>query len=75
MMNTINFLNEIKDILEIEDESFNENSQINFTSLATLSIIVFIDENFNKQIKAGDLKNVNTPKHLMDLIGMDQFDH
>jgi hypothetical protein len=37
-------------------------------------VIVFVDENFNKQIKANDLKNVSSPHDLMVLIGLENFD-
>ena len=68
------FLNELKELLEIEEANFLENTPINLTSIATLSVIVFVDENFNKQIKANNLKNVNSPLDLMILIGLEKFE-
>jgi acyl carrier protein len=63
------FYNELKDILEIEDETLNDESEIHLTSLSTLSIMAFIYENFEKQVKASDLRNIGCVKDLMNLIG------
>ena len=73
-MKKINFLGELKEMLEIEDENFSDDAPINLTSLGTLSVIVFVDENFNKQIKADDLKKVRSPKDLMMMIGIENFE-
>jgi acyl carrier protein len=68
------FLNELKELLEIDESNFLEDAQINLTSIEILSVMVFIDENFNKQIPANDLKSVRSPKDLMILIGLERFD-
>lgn len=68
------FLNELKEQLEIEDANFLEYTPLNLTSIATLSVIVFVDENFNKQLNASDLKSVRSPQDLMILIGLENFD-
>ena len=59
-MKKINFLGELKEMLEIEDENFSDDAPINLTSLGTLSVIVFVDENFNKQIISYLYKTFNT---------------
>jgi len=67
------FFRELTDTLEL-DNIINETTNLHLTSLATLSIIVFIDEKFDKQIKANDFKNVHSIKALMELIGMERFE-
>lgn len=62
------FFNELKETLEL-DGDINEKTSLNITSLAALSLIVFIDENFNKQISAAQLKKVATINDLIELIG------
>jgi len=62
------FFNELKETLEL-DGDINEKTSLNITSLAALSLIVFIDENFNKQISAAQLKKVATVNDLIELIG------
>ena len=66
------FFEELKDALEL-DGIVNESTLLYLSSLATLSLIAFIDENFNKQIKAIDLKKVNSVALLMELIGLENF--
>lgn len=73
-MKKFDFLIELKDALMYEDGNLNEDTSIQLTSLTTLSVIVLIDENFNKQIKAVDLKNVATPGELMQVIGIENFE-
>jgi len=62
------FFNELKETLEL-DGDINEKTSLNITSLAALSLIVFIDENFNKQVSAAQLKKVATVNDLIELIG------
>jgi acyl carrier protein len=68
------FLHELKELLEFEETNISEITPINLTSIATLSVIVFVDENFSKQINASDLKNVRSLYDLMVLIGIENFD-
>jgi acyl carrier protein len=67
------FLNELKDLLEIDGSSFTFDTPLSLTSIETLGVIIFVDENFNKQISAKDLKMVKSPKDLMMLIGKELF--
>jgi acyl carrier protein len=62
------FFNELKETLEL-DGDINEKTSLNITSLAALSLIIFIDENFNKQISAAQLKKVATVNDLIELVG------
>lgn len=71
-MERMNFFDQLKDVLEL-DGIVNENTILHLTSLATLSVIVFVDENFDRQIKATDLKNVSSVLTLMELIGIEKI--
>ncbi|GAI98700.1 unnamed protein product [marine sediment metagenome] len=74
-----NFIDELKDALEIE----NENKEITletdlryleeYDSLSVLAIIAMIDKNFGKQIPSSDFVKVTTVRSLMDLIGKEYF--
>lgn len=66
------FFNEVKDTFEL-DEKVNEETTLHLTSILILSLIVIIDENFEMQIKASDLKSINTVRELMNLIGLGKF--
>ena len=75
-----NFIDELKDTLEIE----NENKEITletdlryleeYDSLSVLAIIAMIDKNFGKQIPSSDFAKVTTVSSLMDLIGKEHFE-
>jgi len=68
------FFNELKDILELEDDNITEQTGINLTSLSTLSVMAFIYENFEKQVKTSDLHKVEYIQDLITLIGTEYFD-
>jgi len=79
-MKTEDFINELKDALEIEDEDQEITLETNlkeleeYDSLSVLSIIAMIDKNFGKQISSADFAKVTTVKSLMDLIGKEYFE-
>jgi len=79
-MKTEDFINELKDALEIEDEDQEITLETNlkeleeYDSLIVLSIIAMIDKNFGKQIPSLDFIKITTIKSLMDLIGKDCFE-
>jgi len=79
-MKTEDFINELKDALEIEDEDQEITLETNlkeleeYDSLSVLSIIVMIDKNFGKQILSADVAKVTTVNTLMDLIGKEYFE-
>jgi acyl carrier protein len=74
------FIEELKDVLEIEDEEQELNLETNlkdleeYDSLSVLSIIAMIDKNFNKQIPSSDFIKVTTVNSLIDLIGKEHFE-
>jgi len=77
---TEDFINELKDALEIEDEDQEITLETNlkeleeYDSLSVLSIIVMIDKNFGKQMPSADFTKVTTVNTLMDLIGKEYFE-
>jgi len=78
-MKTEDFVEELKDALEIEDEDQEITLETNlkeleeYDSLSVLSIIAMIDKNFGKQIPSADFIKITTIKSLMDLIGKEYF--
>lgn len=74
------FINELKDALEIEEEEEEISLETNlkdleeYDSLSVLSIIAMIDKNFDKQIPSADFTKVTTVSSLMDLIGKKYFE-
>ncbi len=79
-MKTTDFLNELKDALEIEDEDQVITLETNlkeleeYDSLSVLSIIAMIDKNFSKQISSSDFLKITTVSSLMELIGKEYFE-
>jgi acyl carrier protein len=65
-MNKEKFLNELSEALETE--MLTESSELELDSMKTLAIIVFVDENFNKQLTAEELKKINSVNDLLSLI-------
>jgi len=79
-MNTKDFINELKEDLEIEDEDQEITLETNlkdleeYDSLSVLSIIAMIDKNFGKQIPSSDFSKITTVSSLMELIGKEYFE-
>jgi len=77
---TKDFIKELKEALEIEDEDQEITLETDlkeleeYDSLSVLSIIAMIDKNFGKQIPSVDFIKITTIKSLMDLIGKDNFE-
>jgi acyl carrier protein len=72
-MNRNVFFNELIDILELDDDTINEDTDIHLTSLSTLSIMAMVYENFEIQVKPSDLQKVSRVRDLIDLIGNENF--
>ena len=79
-MKTEDFINELEEALEIENEDQEITLKTNlkeleeYDSLSVLSIIAMIDKNFGKQIPSSDFIKITTVKSLIDLIGKEHFD-
>ena len=74
------FISELKENLEVEDEDQEITLETNlkdleeYDSLSVLSIIAMIDKNFSKQISSIDFIKITTVKSLIELIGKEHFD-
>ncbi len=71
------FYDEIKEIMEIEDEivdSTKLKDYEEFDSLAVMSLIALINSKFGRRIPGTVLQNVQTPAELVTLIGVENFD-
>ena len=79
-MKVEDFIDELKDALEIEDEDKEITLETDlrsieeYDSLSVLSIIAMIDKNFSKQIPSANFIKITTIKSLIDLIGKEYFD-
>lgn len=79
-MKVEDFIDELKDALEIEDEDKEITLETDlrnveeYDSLSVLAIIAMIDKNFGKQIPSVNFIKITTVKSLMDLIGKEYFD-
>jgi acyl carrier protein len=73
------FIDELKDALEIEDEDQEITLETDlryveeYDSLSVLAIIAMIDKNFGKQIPSSDFSKITTVSSIMDLIGKEHF--
>lgn len=77
-MKTQDFLVKLQDELEEEQTlelTTNFKSLVSYDSLALLTIIAFVDENFNKKIDAKSFKDLITVSDLMEVIGTDNFEN
>ncbi len=78
-MKTEDFINELKEALETEDEDQEISLKTNlkdleeYDSLSVLSIIAMIDKYFGKQIPSSNFIKITTIKSLIDLIGKEYF--
>lgn len=67
------FFEELKDILELEDENIDFNTKISLDSLAMLSIIAFLDENFKIKVNAEQLKNITSINDILKIVGKENI--
>ena len=74
------FIGELKDALEIEDEDKQITLETDlrdleeYDSLSVLAIIAMIAKNFGKQIPSSDFVKITTVSSLMNLIGIEHFE-
>jgi acyl carrier protein len=78
IMKTGEFLNALEDIMEFDDFKLTTETSLTeleeFDSLAVMGLIAFIDETFEKLIKADKFKTITTIDSLMELIGREHFE-
>lgn len=63
------FLEELTDILELEDANIDYDTKIEIDSLAILSLIAFLDENFSTKASAEELGEVTSIKDIVKIVG------
>lgn len=68
-MKKTEFLEELVDILELEEDGVDLDTAISLDSLAILSVIAFLDENFSKKASAEELKAVTSINDILKLAG------
>jgi|WetSurMetagenome_2_1015567.scaffolds.fasta_scaffold45156_3 acyl carrier protein len=78
-MRKSDFLKKMHDSLEISSvENLTEETILKqlgeYNSMFLLTIIAFVDENFEMQISTEQLLSVTTIRSLMDLIGYEKFE-
>lgn len=73
------FLNNLKEALEVEDDETltvdtNLKDLEEYDSLSVLVIVAMVDKKFKKQISSSDFKKVTTVNSLISLIGEEYFE-
>jgi acyl carrier protein len=73
------FVKELAEYCEFEGANLTSNSILKtiegYDSLAVMSIIAFIDENFGLKFTAQQLKSLTDFNSIMNLIGEDKFEN
>jgi acyl carrier protein len=63
-----NFIEQLKEVLEVEDRELNPNDEFRnydeWDSLVYLSVIAFLDEEYDIQIEEAEFKKLNTVEDL-----------
>ncbi|CAH0147131.1 phosphopantetheine-binding protein [Chryseobacterium sp. WG14] len=76
-MKTSVFLEKLQEELE-EKQMLNRDTKLkdleNYDSISLLSVIAFVDENFNQQLDPDQFKNMETVSDLMNIIGLENFE-
>ncbi len=70
------FLNELGELMEVEDELTLETrlkDMAEFNSLATMAIVAFVDEQFDVMLMGEQVMSTETVSDLVDLIGANKF--
>ncbi len=77
-MERIQFVEKLNEILEIEDNSFSEESNLRdaeeYDSVSIMAIIAFIDKVFDQRLSSAQFEKITTVKSLMEAIGEDNFE-
>ncbi len=72
------FVSQLSEFCEFENENFTLETlfkSINgYDSLAVMSIIAFVDENFKMSLTASQLNKITDFNSLVELIGKDKFE-
>ncbi len=72
------FIEKLKEILELQDVELGEETNLRdleeYDSLAVLSIIAMVDENFGRKLSGQNFQSITTVRSLMKLIGDEYFE-
>jgi len=72
------FFEELVEYMEIDPMDINEDTVFreleDFDSMAVISIVAYADEKFGKTLSEEQMRNMNTVRDLMELIGMEHFE-
>lgn len=73
------FVNELAEYCEFEKDGLSLDTPLKdiegYDSLAVMSMIAFIDENFNQKFSALQIKDLSDFNSIIKLIGEEQFDN
>lgn len=76
-MKTSVFLEKLQEELE-EDQALTLDTNLkaleSYDSISLLSVIAFVDENFNKKIDTKQFKDIETVSDLVNIIGKENFE-
>jgi len=73
-MKKIEFLEKVKETLEIPEENIDFDTFLTIDSMGILGLIALFDENFNIKVKAIDLKGKHTVENLIELLGQNKLE-
>lgn len=77
-MKTSIFLEKLQEELE-EDQVLSLDTKLNdlenYDSISLLSVIAFVDENFNQQLDVNHFKDMETVADLVNIIGPENFEN
>ncbi|SDI57769.1 phosphopantetheine-binding protein [Chryseobacterium jejuense] len=77
-MKTSVFLEKLQEELD-EKQPLSQETRLkdleNYDSISLLSVIAFVDENFNQQLDPDLFKNMETVSDLMNIIGQENFEN
>ena len=73
------FVNQLSEYCEFENENFTLDTHFKsingYDSLAIMSIIAFVDENFKMSLTTTQLREITDFNSLITLIGVDKFEN
>ena len=73
------FVDQLSEYCEFENENFTLDTPFKtieeYDSLAVMSIIAFVDENFQMSLTGVQLRELTDFKSLIELIGVDKFEN
>ena len=73
-MNKKEFIQKIKESLEINEDILEETNLVELMdSLSLLSLLSLVDEKFQKQFSHEEIQRISTVKSLINMIGEEKF--